>query len=422
MKKNFILLLLSIVTFSFNQVFAQNLVEDQITLGSGYENDVYYSMKDGVVATVPRTNWDIAFKTTHIDATIITNGGAGIELYTYPNGDISSWATVDTAGLYQWKKQYNTPAIWENGGAFNVNATQNMFDFGWGVYNPVSHDVVGDSLFIIKLQDGSYKKLRVDKKESIKDIYHFTYANLDGTDEKGKTLDLSTYSEKLFLYYSLSENQELDREPQDKWDFVFTKYIGIVPDQDNNLSYYALTGALLNEKREANKFTEVDQNTFVKWYNKPLEKITDRIGADWKYFDMTEMTYVVFDDIVYFVKDINGDIYKLFFTDFEGTSTGIIKLKKGLASPVGVEDISKIDHISIFPNPATDFISVKWENKRGVEMKLSLVSMDGRTISKVELPSSMNQKNIDLSDIDSGVYMLILEEGNKKYTEKILVK
>jgi len=36
---------------------------ETISMGSGYANDIFYSLKNGVAATVPRTNWDIAFQT-----------------------------------------------------------------------------------------------------------------------------------------------------------------------------------------------------------------------------------------------------------------------------------------------------------------------------------------------------------------------
>jgi hypothetical protein len=31
------------------------------------------------------------------------------------------------------------------------------FDFGWGKYDPVSHNIVGDSLFIVKANNNFYK-------------------------------------------------------------------------------------------------------------------------------------------------------------------------------------------------------------------------------------------------------------------------
>ena len=32
-----------------------------ISLGAGYANDIYYRLSDGLITSVPRNNWDIAF-------------------------------------------------------------------------------------------------------------------------------------------------------------------------------------------------------------------------------------------------------------------------------------------------------------------------------------------------------------------------
>ena len=32
-----------------------------ISLGAGYANEVYYRLSDGLITSVPRNNWDIAF-------------------------------------------------------------------------------------------------------------------------------------------------------------------------------------------------------------------------------------------------------------------------------------------------------------------------------------------------------------------------
>jgi len=121
---------------------------DSIVLGPGYANDIYYSFENGVVASVPRTNWDIGFHTTVWTAAIITNGAAGVNLYTYPKADTTGWNTVDTAGISSRTVLYDSEDDWEDG-AFNRGAAGHP-DYGWGKYNPINHDVVGDSVYILK--------------------------------------------------------------------------------------------------------------------------------------------------------------------------------------------------------------------------------------------------------------------------------
>ncbi len=131
-------------------------VLDSVVMGPGYANDIYYSFEDGVVASVPRANWDIGFHTTLWTAAIITNGAAGVNLYTYPNSDTTGWSAVDTAGLGFWPILYDSEELWEDG-AFTRNATGHP-DYGWGKYNPITHDVVGDSIYLLQTLDGTYQK------------------------------------------------------------------------------------------------------------------------------------------------------------------------------------------------------------------------------------------------------------------------
>ncbi len=204
-------------------------VTETLTMGNAYINDIYYSMADGIVSTVPRTNWDIAFQTGSRSSTILINGGAGMKLYTYPNGDITSWNSVNTTGIETWKALNNSDTTWSLG-AFERNALGHP-DYGWGIYNSVNHDVVGDSLFVIQLQDQSYRKLWIKKKASSENKYIFQVANIDGSGTVLDTVDCNPYITKNFIYYSFSTKNAIDREPaMDAWDFVVTKYIEMIPD------------------------------------------------------------------------------------------------------------------------------------------------------------------------------------------------
>ena len=127
-------------------VFITNAqVIDTVSLGPSYVNGVYYSLENNDVHTVEAGNWDIAFTVSPMGSTIRTNGGHGIELYNYPNGDTSHWSSIDTAGISGWKKYYNSDSLWFKG-AFSQTA-DGMFDLGWGNYSMITHYVIADSLF-----------------------------------------------------------------------------------------------------------------------------------------------------------------------------------------------------------------------------------------------------------------------------------
>ena len=68
-------------------------VNDTLTMGEEYANDVYYQLISGTAIQASRADWDVAFKTDAFSACIRTNTTMGVELYAYPKGDETAWAS-----------------------------------------------------------------------------------------------------------------------------------------------------------------------------------------------------------------------------------------------------------------------------------------------------------------------------------------
>jgi hypothetical protein len=299
---------------------------ETLTLGSTYANDVYYSLTKGVVATVPRTNWDIAFQTGSRSSTIIINGGAGIKLYKFPGGDINAWANVNTAGIAGWPVLNNSDTTWSLG-AFERNSLGHP-DYGWGIYNSVTHDVVGDSLFVIQLKDLTYRKLWIKKKVSVENKYIFQFANIDGSGSVTDTVNCAPYTGKNFIYYSFASKDVVDREPaKDNWDFVVTKYLEMIPDGSGGKVPYPVIGVLTNTGVRSAQLDNVPVTTTDYSAVKFITPISE-IGSDWKSFNMSTNQWSIAGNRVYFVRNTSLSVFKLVFTGFEGSSTGVIRFDK----------------------------------------------------------------------------------------------
>jgi len=399
------------VIFGFSLLKGQ----DSITMGPSYANDVYYSLKDGEVSKVDRKNWDIAFHTSVLSAGIITNGSNGVELYTYPNSDTSGWDNIDTTGLSKWIPLFNSPDEWEDG-AFNRNS-MGLFDYGWGVYNMVSHNVLGDSLYIIKLADGSFRKLWIQIKRSSQNIYEFKYANLDGSDEVFIPLDCSQYTSKRFVYFSLPEQNIVDREPEfDTWDIVFTRYMG-----DISGTPYPVAGVLNNIDVAANKFTEVGPD-FDDWTDMPVDTAKSPVGYDWKSFSMGPPPgYEVDDSTAFFVQSLEGNVYKLVFTAFDYLDA-TFKFNIQLVSSLGIPDAPAGESaIRVYPNPAKDYVNISLA-EMGVEQILVRISdLSGKLIVNIPLKLSGMYERIDLPVMNPGLYILSVETDRGTSTSKLMI-
>jgi hypothetical protein len=313
--KNLLFLFLAVfILSSCNETVEPDLpisYADSISMGPGYADEIFYSLANGVVKTSPRSSWDMAFSTDPMSSTILINEGYGVELYTYPSGDQTAWDAVDTSGISEWPVMYNSDTSWYYG-AFDRNDKGHP-DYGWGVYNTQTHDVVGDSMFIVRLSDGTVKKLFIEKRAAMTNSFSIKYGNLTEAGES-KEIACGDYTDKNFIYFSFASGQILDIEPEtSSWDLLFTKYY------DESIPYN-VTGVLTNTAIETAEIRGVDPSLAD-----PAGAVFDDdisiIGSDWKSFDMGTFLYVMEPDLCYFVK--NGEmIYKLTFTGSDGSVTG----------------------------------------------------------------------------------------------------
>lgn len=421
MKKYFQMFFLAIALsmLSAQILNAQNtsiLVKDSVSMLAGYANEVYYSMANKIVATVPRAQWDIAFRTSKRSSSIMINEGAGVILYTYPKSDTSGFTTMDTVGLYKWKPMYNSISDWENG-AFSRNA-KGYPDYGWAIYNNVTHDLVADSLFVIKLRDGSFRKLWMIRKFSSLDLYSFRFAKLDGTADTKITVDCNPYITKDFVGYSIQTSTIVDFEPaKTSWDLLFTKYESIQP----NGTPYTVTGVITNDGVKTIKYRHVDPN-FKDWNLALADSSRSSIGYDWKTFDMNTFTYKVEDSLVYFVKDLSGNMNKLIFTKFEGTSTGKIVFKKALISANGIIENKGGNEMTIYPNPVKDKLNISLNNMTSFPMHITLSALTGQVVYALTITKNTdNIISIPVNDMPDGMYLLTAKSAAGIFAKKVVV-
>ena len=421
MKKiNYTIFLMAIALLSSTITFGQIL--DSLTMGPGYSTDIFYSLENGEVASVDRTNWDIAFYTNNFSAGIITNDGAGVELYEYPNGDTTAWETIDTTGMGEWAQLYNSTEIWEDG-SFNQNATGHP-NYGWGWYNSTNHHLYGVRLYVIKLNDTVFKKVWIKEKKTIDNIFVFTYANIDGSKQVDVELDVAPYNTKNFVYYSFANNAALDREPEGKsWDILFTKWIDQVDDGEGGFSPYNVTGVTSNVDIGVNEFYPAVPG-FDDWSSMPFDSLKTKIGYDWKDFDFTS-GWIVKDSNAYFVQNYAGAVYKLTFDWWAGASSGDFTLNKQMISGVSVDEFTNKDiDFQVFPNPATSQFTIRASNDLDAETNVVIYDQTGRTIfnkvaSSVELEGGLQINDLNLS---KGLYIITLTGNKYSGSQKLLVK
>lgn len=388
------------------QVSAQEIMDTVST--SGNTVDVYYSMNNDEVGTASRSNWDIAFENEGFTASVLINGQNGVTLYSSPYS-VDDWDKFDTTGHKSWPTTINSTESWSSG-AFNQNLSSD-FDLGWGVYNVSTHVVAGDSIFLIVLGDGSAKMFVVDELSG--SIYTFSYADVDGSNKKTEELKKNDIGAQNFGFYSIADQKFVTREPDsEKWDILFTEYLSPIPVGGGQFLNYPVSGIKINKyiqvaQRDGVAVTDDDTSKLV-WNTNITE-----IGSDWKSWNGTAYEYVA--DRAYFIRLGNGQVWKLYFTKYEGGGSGSFYFtKKKIASGVGVKDIETV-RVSVYPNPSSDVVNIRLEDNTMLEQVRILNSA-------MQVVSSSTQAQINTSEMPKGIYFLAIETSKGTAVETLIVE
>lgn len=392
---------------------------DSVLLTTGYANQVWYSLENDEQATAPKNNWDLAFDMKAITSSIHINTVAGINLWAYPKSNASGWASVDTNGLGTWVKRYNSDTSWSLGAMGNYANPSDPTDLDWGKYDVSTHIVTGDSIYILKLQNGDYKKLIIESLSS--GTFTFKYANLDGSGLQKATIVKSNFPGKNFAYYSLQNNMALPatREPDaDKWDLIFTQYTAFIPQA------YTVTGVLHNRGvRVAEVNNLSDKNTYKNYGAHTMESAINIIGYDWKSY--TGSGYKLKDSTAYFVKAVDGSIWKMIFTGFASTDGKSVFSKEKLLS-VGISGINvPVASMAIYPNPApASHVNIVYNVEQSLEsVVMTVQNIHGAIIYTVQLDGSIGLHQYDFNQpLATGTYVVAIRTKEGNMVQKLVVQ
>jgi Secretion system C-terminal sorting domain len=422
MKRTTTLVLL--IALSFTTISAQTL--DTLTMGAGYSVQSWYKFETDKETKAPINNWDLAFTTRKQDAAIWVNHAALLYKAAAP---ASAWATmvVDTTALLATgQTQVNTDTSWYVG-AMNRTA-DNVFDYGWGNYNIASHNVTGDSVYVIKAAtDGKWRKILIERL-ALDTSFFVRIADLNGANQTTFEVKKGNYTGKNFGYYSFATAAQLDREPLAKdWDVTVWRHWGLTPDANGVYQAYLLTGFLQNNGTSVAKVTKRDtvNDSYAGQAFKPQINV---IGADWKSFNPATNLWKLVDSTAYFVKTSNGKIYKMIFTGFGGTGTGNCIFTREYINQVTSVKLAdnKIAALAVSPNPATDgqFNIVYDLGKMPQQADFQLINLAGQAIYRQKLQNTEGVQILQMPhlNLSNGVYLARLTFDGQTLVRKIVIQ
>ncbi len=86
-------------------------------------------------------------------------------------------------------------------------------------------------------------------------------------------------------------------------------------------------------------------------------------------------------------------------------------------------DNNTLEGVSFWPNPAKNRFNIKMINSDNTKLTISLFDLQGRKIIQVfeEPKNNIFTKEINLENISSGIYLVSIQQGNKKAIKKIII-
>jgi hypothetical protein len=321
----------------------------------------------------------------------------------------------------------NSDTNWSIGALNQDKDSNNDFDMGWGMYDLSTHAVTGNRLFIVQTASGDFKKFKMLRLQG--GIYTGLAADLNGANEEEIKVVKGTYINENFAYFSF-EDGEKSREPHSsEWQLLFTQYAAV------EYGGYPSTGVLQNAGVRAVKAYPVDDvDTYEDYSAHTFSTEINTIGFNWKSINFTTFQWDIADSTVYFVEQQDGDIWKMIFTGFGGSSSGKYYFTKELiyeTAPVDTSDTTvsvanlqpRDMFLEAYPNPVNgDVLNAVVSGFDG-ETTFRMVDMNGRIVfESTDYITNLTPKTIPVGQLANGIYVLQVQQGSNTNTSRVIIQ
>lgn len=376
-------------------------------------------------------NWHLAFSMNAGDSSSIwanhNAGNAFVKVYNI-HKDHSQWASVSLADTANAALCFNLDQKYSQG-ALNDIPSADPFNFGWGTYNMVTHNVIGDSIFIVKANNVFYKVF-IDSLQSTTMTYTISVGDIVANTSNTYTVAKGTkYANAIFAHFDLATGMDTLREPDmGTWDIVFNRYNSLVLLGPPPAVPYSVVGAFGNRGMNFGKAVQVHVDTACNnytTYTTPWMTSISTIGYDWKTFTPPAGPWIIADSLSYFIKSKDNNLYQIQFTGYSGSGTGNINFRKRVITPVKVDDVtSLINQYSIFPNPAQNDVNVIIDAKQSNEARMLISDLNGRIVSSanINIQTGVNAYSVPVKQLSNGHYILSIQGKGIQIREKIVTQ
>jgi len=108
------------------------------------------------------------------------------------------------------------------------------------------------------------------------------------------------------------------------------------------------------------------------------------------------------------------------FTSGDGTLILTHGIQQQLIVTTVEENLETMVTVTVFPNPASDNVNIRFDEAIDDEVKLIIVNSNGKPVKSVIIEATTIEKQINLQDIPAGIYYLRLIKGKLSNVYKVV--
>lgn len=164
---------------------------------------------------------------------------------------------------------------------------------------------------------------------------------------------------------------------------------------NTNYGYESFNVAVSTTDNNPSSFTRINQTT-------------ETAPGEWthKAYSLSDYTN---QDVYLGIQCVSNDVFVFMIDDIS------------INSVLGVHEEDQDDFLSLYPNPATDHVFLKFSQLTGAVLSIDLINNLGEKVSTFRVKEAQQTIRLDLGEIPLGIYYLHVKMGDKDFFRKISI-
>jgi Secretion system C-terminal sorting domain len=107
---------------------------------------------------------------------------------------------------------------------------------------------------------------------------------------------------------------------------------------------------------------------------------------------------------------------------FDGNGIYVDDVRDIPTSVLSTSDFQKTSFFKVYPNPTKTNLNVSFNSETSNDVIAQLYDIAGKSVYKNKIQANSLQANLELPNLESGVYFLNVIDGNKNNTQRIVIE